>query len=110
MRFTIILMIVMIINCDAIRGVNVGRYMRNLNRAINNLCNKEAYIITKNTEIYNCFMVNNTFYKCNHLENFTDYQKVRLACLNKNQTDFGSGILITFVIWIMLGVWFSQTK
>lgn len=96
-----IIIICMINNCEGIAKYGMNRYIKNLNKAIYNICNKEAYNITNNTEIYNCLKVNNTR-NCINLENFTEYNNIRFICINKNNADIGSGIFITIIIWIIL--------
>ena len=99
----IIIIISMINNIDAVRGVNTKKYFRNLNKAIYNVCNKEAYRKTNNTDIYNCININNTI-KCQNLENFTEYNNLRIVCVKRNNSEFGYGIVISIIIWIILGL------
>ena len=66
---TILLIIITIDTCEGIRGLKMSKFINNLNKAINNACNKQAYILTNNTEIYNCLRYNISN-KCNHLDNF----------------------------------------
>lgn len=105
MRIVIVTIIIisMINNIDAIRGINTKNYFRNLNKAISNVCNKEAYSKTNNTDIYYCIRFNNTI-KCQNLENFTEYNNLRIACITKHNSEFGYGILISIIIWVLLSV------
>jgi hypothetical protein len=98
-----IIIISMINNIDAVRGVNAKKYFRNLNKAIYNVCNKEAYRVTNNTEIYNCINVNNTI-KCQNLENFTEYNNLRMLCVKRNNSEFSYGIVISIIIWVVLAL------
>jgi len=100
---TIIIIISMINNIDAIRGINAKKYVRNVNKMIYNICNKEAYRKTNNTDIYNCINVNNTI-KCQNLENFTEYNNVRILCVKRNNSEISYGIVISIIIWIVLGL------
>jgi hypothetical protein len=99
------LMIIRINTCEGIRGLNMNRYLKNVNKAIYNACNKEAYIITNNTDVYNCIHVNNSN-KCENLENFTEYNKVRFVCIDRNNSEIGSGILISIIIWLIISLGF----
>jgi hypothetical protein len=93
----------MINNIDAIRGINAKKYVRNVNKMIYNICNKEAYSKTNNTDIYNCINTNNTI-KCQNLENFTEYNNVRILCVKRNNSEISYGIVISIIIWIVLGL------
>ena len=105
MRIVIVTIIIisMINNIDAVRGVNAKKYIRILNKAIYNVCNKEAYRVTNNTEIYNCINVNNTI-KCQNLENFTEYNNLRMLCVKRNNSEFSYGIVISIIIWVVLAL------
>jgi hypothetical protein len=105
MRFVIvsILLIVLINNCYAIRGVNMMKYVKNTNKAIYNVCNNNAYIITNNTEMYNCIRVNQSN-NCRHLDNFNEYQEVRLVCVVKYESEIGYGLFLSLVIWMFIGI------
>jgi len=98
-----IIIISMINNIDAIRGINAKKYVRNVNKMIYNICNKEAYRKTNNTDIYNCINANNTI-KCQYLENFTEYNNVRILCVKRNNSEISYGIVISIIIWIVLGL------
>ena len=102
---TILLIIITIDTCEGIRGLKMSKFINNLNKAINNACNKQAYILTNNTEIYNCLRYNISN-KCNHLDNFTEYNNIRSVCLDKNNNEVSRGIIITIVIWLILALSF----
>ncbi len=102
MMFAKCIIILIIINtCECARGLNMKNYLKNVNRAIYNKCNKEAYRITNNIDIYNCICVNNSI-KCKHLENFTEYNNLRIVCVNRNNSEIGTGIFISIIIWIII--------
>lgn len=98
----IIIIISMINNIDAVRGINKN-YLKNINKAIYNVCNKEAYRLTNNSDIYNCIRVNNTI-KCQNLENFTEYNNLRIACVKRNNSEIGYGLIISIIIWVLLSL------
>ena len=96
-----ILIISMIHHCESMRGLNMNKYVKNLNKAIYNVCNKEAFIKTKNEDIYNCLRFNSSI-KCANMTNFTEYNKLRFICIDRNNSEIGSGIFITIIIWLIL--------
>lgn len=114
MRFLItflIIIMIMINNCEAVirGGGNMNKYVRNMNKAINNRCNKEASIITNNTEIYNCLRVNSTEC-CRNLENYTEFNNAKMDCIKKCHGDFSSGVFVSIIMWMMLGVWVNHNR
>ena len=69
------------------------KYVKNMNNAIYQACNKEAHCITRNTDIYECLKVNHSE-NCSYLTNFTEYNKIRLNCVKEKNMEIGSGVLI----------------
>jgi hypothetical protein len=105
MRCVIIVLLfvaVMFNNCDA-RGIRSKHLVRNINKAIYNVCNKEAYNLTNNTAMYNCLKVNST-QNCKHIENFTDYADVKNICVDRNNGEIGTGLFIAIIGWLMLSL------
>ena len=100
-----IIIICMIDNCEGIRGIKMNKFLNNLNKAIYNNCNKKAYNLTNNIEIYKCLNMNNSN-KCSHLENFTEYNNIRYECIEKNNNEFSYGIIITIIMWLVLSLSF----
>lgn len=80
----------------------MNKYVKKLNKAIYNVCNKEAYIKTKNIDIYNCLRSSNSSSKCVNMTNFTEYNKLRFICIDRNNSEFGSGLFITIIIWFII--------
>ena len=100
-----ILMIIHINTCEGMRGHNMTNYIKNVNKAIYNTCNKKAFNITNNIDIYNCIRVNNSN-KCCHLGNFTEYNNLRIVCIKNFNGEFGYGIFISIIFWLILGLCF----
>lgn len=103
MRCVVIILfclVVMFNNCNA-RGIRMKYVSRNINNAINNACNKEAYILTSNSEMYNCLKVN-TSQNCRHIENFTNYTNTKNICQDKNNSALGLGILLAIIGWLII--------
>lgn len=102
MRAIIIVMIFIIIfnNCDGIviPFKNIGK---NLDKAVKRLCNNEAYNITNNSNMFNCLAVNMS-YDCKFIENFTEYQKIRIICIDRNNSEFGMGVFIAIISWLVI--------
>ncbi len=66
-------------------------------------CNKKAFIITKNIEMFKCINMNKT---CNNLDNFTNYQKIRNDCIiNKKKINYE--LYISLIILILLNKYFN---
>lgn len=109
MRFVIatILLIVLSNSCEGNRGLHMKKYYKNINKAIYNACNKKAYNNTNYIEIYKCINVNSSN-NCKHLDNFTKYEEIRIECINKYNSELASGILISIVMWIILGLCFMK--
>jgi hypothetical protein len=109
MRIVIIsfILIILVNNCDGLRNHNMKNYIKTINKAIYNICNKKTFNETNNKEIYYCLNVNNTN-DCKYLKNFSDYQIIRLACINKYNSEIGSGIFITIIIWLLLTLCFMK--
>lgn len=101
MRVAIILMIMIMIETS--EGICMNKYVKNVNKAIYNKCNREAHIITNNTNIYKC-LIDNSSYRCGNLENFTEYNNLRFKCINRNNSEIGCGILISIIIWTIISV------
>jgi len=104
MRFFItIFIIIMYSNCLTIineRGLMEKSYMKNMNNSFNDRCNKEAYIITNNMEIYDCLNINIS--KCDNLENYTEFNDAKIECIKKCRENFSISLFITYIILIKL--------
>lgn len=104
-KFLIILMIYHINTCEGMRGLNMNKYVKNINKIVYKKCNKEAFNITNNIEIYKCLLVNNSNI-CSNLDNYTDYNKIRFLCIKKFNSNIGNGIFISIIIWMIIGLCF----
>lgn len=81
------------------------KYVRNLNKAINNNCNLFALNSTNNTVIYECMKNSND--NCTLLTNFSEYISIKKECVKSCENGCGCGILITGIAWVLIWV-FSQ--
>lgn len=97
---SLIIFFTVIADCEA-RSIFPKSYMRNVNKAIYNTCNKQAYSITNNSDMYNCLSVNNSE-NCRYIKNFTEYNEVRTICVKKYNGDIGTGVLISILCWFFL--------
>ena len=106
MRVILIIVILMfILNVDVVdsRGINIRRYVRNLRKSIENKCNNAALYYTNNTQMYNCFKMNKSNY-CNHLDNYTDYNKNMEICILDNNASLGSGVFISVILMLIISL------
>jgi len=101
MKSVIIFFAVLIAGVEA-RRVLSSNYMKDMNKSINRMCNKEAFITTNNLELFNCFNSNNVL-ECKLLNNYDEYMKIKYTCIKKYQDVFSYGILISIVMWILVG-------
>lgn len=105
MRFTIVIVILMIItinNIEAIRiKIPIREYIYSVKKSIHDSCNRRAYFKTNNELIYNCFKINITENNCRHLDNFTDYNIIRIKCSDNNNSNIGSFILMLLLICLI---------
>ena len=104
MRSLIIMicLFIMINHCEA-RGFYMKRYVKKLNDAIHRKCNKEAYNLTNNTELYNCVLVYKTN-NYNYIKNFTDYINIKNKCIDNYNSEFGSGIVISIALLLIFSL------
>lgn len=93
--------LISIVVIDA-RRILPTNYMKNLNKSINGFCNKEALLITKNYEIYDCLIKNN-INDCKNINNFDDYINTKNNCINKKNNEIAYGILISLLLWVIIG-------
>lgn len=106
MRYIIIIVLIIIsMSNNVIDGLKMKSYVKNINNAVYKKCNKEAFNITNNIEVYNCLLVNSSN-KCSHLDNYTDYNNNRILCVKKINSDIGTGILTTIIFWFILSLCF----
>ena len=96
---------IMINNSDA--RIIPRQYAKNLKKSIHNICNKEAYTLTKNIEMFKCMNVNSS-QNCKHIENFTNYINANNICIDKSNSAFGMGIFISIIGWIILPFLFQR--
>ena len=101
MRVIIFLAIMCVVSeCQTIRGFKL---MRNVNKSILNGCNRKTYDITNNIDLFKCVNVNRTN-DCKHLKDFEEYQKIRIECINEKNCEFGLGIIIAVIPWLIMGL------
>jgi hypothetical protein len=105
----IIFFITIFTYCEAARGLPMKSLVKNLNNAINRACNKKAYEITNNTEMYNCMMTNNTN-DCKYITNYTEFITAKNSCVDEKNSEIGSGIFISFLGWFILMFMFQCHK
>lgn len=86
------------------RYILPNNYMKNINKSIDNYCNKEAFSITKNNEIYDCLIKNNKYDNCKNINNFNDYIYIKYKCMQKKQNEITHGFLICLFVWIIIGL------
>ena len=98
-----ILMFVTINNIEAKKRFPLREYINAVSKDIDNVCNHRAYIKTNNEVLYNCFNVNNTD-NCKHLDNFTQYNDVKMLCTDDNKSTISSYmcVLMLLLLWILL--------
>ena len=77
--------------------------MKNLHKSINNICNNKAYNVTNNSDVYNC-LSKNDINKCRNLTNLTEFMNIKTECINKYHSDFGTGIFISIILWLILSL------
>lgn len=97
----IIIFITILNSCESLRNSNMKGYIKTINKSVDNACNKEAYKITKNSDMYNCLIANNTN-NCRHIENFTTYINTKEVCTLKYNSELGSGIFIAIFGWAIM--------
>lgn len=74
-----------------------------INSIVDNLCNKRAYQLTNNYDIYKCIRVNTTD-KCKHLKYFNNYYNIKNKCIEKYniELEFEIGTLIAFLLCLVV--------
>lgn len=83
------------------RNVQMRNYMKNLDKDIINYCNYQAILKTNSEDSYNCMISNGD---CSHIDNFTEYMKIRNNCIKEKKNSFMSGILCALVLIILMGL------
>jgi hypothetical protein len=96
-----ILFIAMLNSCTSARGLPMKKYANNINKIVNSACNKQAYNITRNVEVYNCLRIN-TSNNCRYIDGYLTFIKVKESCVLKHNSEIGTGIIISIAGWIML--------
>lgn len=99
--FTIIIILI-IINLRFVEGFYCKKYLKNIRKNINIICNKEAYLITNYTDIYNC--MNNNSNNCMYIENYKEYINIKNNCVKKYNDEINIGIIITIISWLMISL------
>ena len=105
MRVIAIIMIIfiMFLTFRKVDSANRNRYfLRNINRSINNSCNKKALLETNNNDVYNCIIHREK--NCNELQNYAEYAIISENCMKIHREQFGAGILISVTMWIGIGI------
>lgn len=74
-------------------------YLRSFNKATLNFCTKEAHKQIQDDEIFNCFTDKNM--TCDKLGNFSRFNEIRKECINKKQGEYGYGVIIALMFWIV---------
>ena len=68
-------------------------------------CNNFAFKKTKNQDVYDCLKKTNN--KCNHLENYNEFNKYQIECLKNVSSNKASiDVIIYLVIWITITLLF----
>ena len=99
-----ILILMNIVNTTSARGYYTTRNtIKNIEKSIYNKCNKDAYHKINNIELYNCFKMNKSNY-CNHLDNYTDYNKNMEICILDNNASLGSGVFISVILMLIISL------
>lgn len=85
-------------------GLIEKSYMKSImvNNSFNNRCNREAYIITNNIEIYDCLNMNIS--KCDNLKNYMEFNNVKNECIKKCRENFSISLFISYIIIIILSI------
>jgi hypothetical protein len=76
--------------------------MRNIGKSIAQTCNKKALLDTNNNDVYNCIIANGN--NCDQILNYIEYTTIRNDCIKLYKNQFGSGILLSAMFWISLGL------
>lgn len=71
--------------------------VKNLNKAIVNYCNKEAYIQIQDEELFNCFRDKQA--TCNTHSRFSEFNAIRSECINKKNGECGTGVVLGLLFW-----------
>ena len=99
-----VLIVMTIVDTTSARGCYAARNaVRNIDKSIYNSCNKDAYHKINNIELYNCFKMNKSNY-CNHLDNYTDYNKNMEICILDNNASLGSGVFISVILMLIISL------
>lgn len=80
-----------------------------IEKNINYDCNKLAYNITKNYELFQCMNINNCYYDKNlinknttDLKDIIEYNKIHLNCIRNNQQELINNMLICYMAMFIL--------
>jgi hypothetical protein len=77
-------------------------YVKNLNKAVENYCNMEAFKKVRNETIYNCFKTNMN--NCKTLANYSEFNEIRSECIDIKNSEYGYGIMIGIMFWVFLSI------
>ena len=81
-------------------------YIRNINKAILNVCTATAHKQVQDDEIYNCFKSKLT--TCNTYANYSKFNAIREKCIKDKGCDCSFGIIIGLMIWIIIGIFAAR--
>jgi len=76
--------------------------MKNFGKSIIRSCNKQALLETNNNDVYNCIIANGN--NCNQILNYIEYTTIRNDCIKLYKEQIGSGILLSGIFWIGIGL------
>lgn len=110
MKFIVfIIAILSIINMIEAQHHNLAmprNYVKNINKAIVNMCNMEAHKQIQDDEIYTCYK--NKMSSCTKLANYSKFNAIRAECIKNKGSDYGYGIVIAIMMWVVLSIFWSH--
>lgn len=77
-----------------------NNYIKELDKSINNICNKNTLNITNNKDIYNCLLVNKSN-NCSYINNFINYNTINKLCIDKYNSEISSEIFSIIIICLV---------
>lgn len=93
---------------DARRGGLPQNYLKNLDKKIDNFCNRKTFNITGNKDVFHC--VKNANSNCYLLANYSEFSKKKQLCIKNKQNDYSFCIIITIVVWVVIAICSSTSK
>lgn len=107
MRIIIIFFILILYNYEIIDKFYMRNFVKDLDNSIKNACNRKAFAITNNSDMYNCLNINKTA-NCSNISQYENYITLRKMCIDKHNMEISSGIFISIISWLIFGLLFHK--